>query len=218
MLSDVRAEDRDLYRWQFDALVSWLHCGRRGVVEAVTGSGKTDVAITAIADALRRDRQAGPGHRAQEPADSFARARQVGRAGYAGDVPVPQFDQVARRLVAALFLAGLDQVGIESGQRPLQRLPHRGVGAQPVHQQQRHALADLPDVHRGVAEGVQLPGGGHSSALSKPALDMPALGLDWNDRFTVYDEVTGDTFEWGQFNYVRLEPWRHVAHVLHVRR
>jgi starch synthase (maltosyl-transferring) len=50
------------------------------------------------------------------------------------------------------------------------------------------------------------------------ALDMPALGLDWNDRFTVYDEVTGETFEWGQFNYVRLEPWRHVAHVLHVRR
>jgi starch synthase (maltosyl-transferring) len=50
------------------------------------------------------------------------------------------------------------------------------------------------------------------------ALDMPALGFDWNDRFTVYDEVTGDTFEWGQFNYVRLEPWRHVAHVLHVRR
>ncbi len=56
MLSDVRAEDRDLYRWQFDALVSWLRCGRRGVVEAVTGSGKTDVAIAAIADALRRDR------------------------------------------------------------------------------------------------------------------------------------------------------------------
>ncbi|CAA9446623.1 MAG: GH13_3 / GH13 [uncultured Pseudonocardia sp.] len=50
------------------------------------------------------------------------------------------------------------------------------------------------------------------------ALDMPALGFDWNDRFTVHDEVTGDTFEWGQFNYVRLEPWRHVAHILHVRR
>ncbi len=46
--------DRELYRWQLDALVSWLHCGRRGVVEAVTGSGKTDVAIAAAADALRR--------------------------------------------------------------------------------------------------------------------------------------------------------------------
>jgi superfamily II DNA or RNA helicase len=56
MLSEVRGEDRELYRWQFDALMSWLRCGRRGVVEAVTGSGKTDVAIAAIADALRRDR------------------------------------------------------------------------------------------------------------------------------------------------------------------
>src|SRR3954463_13825784 len=48
--------DRELYRWQLDALVSWLRCGRRGVIEAVTGSGKTDVAIAAIGDALRRGR------------------------------------------------------------------------------------------------------------------------------------------------------------------
>src|SRR6187401_1376752 len=49
-------EPRQLYRWQLDALVSWLRCGRRGVVEAVTGSGKTDVAIAAASDALRRGR------------------------------------------------------------------------------------------------------------------------------------------------------------------
>ena len=42
----------ELYRWQLDALVSWLRCGRRGVIEAVTGSGKTDVAIAAASDAL----------------------------------------------------------------------------------------------------------------------------------------------------------------------
>ena len=48
--------DRQLYRWQLDALVSWLRCGRRGVIEAVTGSGKTDVAIAATVDALRRGR------------------------------------------------------------------------------------------------------------------------------------------------------------------
>src|SRR6187549_2467802 len=46
----------ELYRWQLDALVDWLRCGRRGVIEAVTGSGKTDVAIAAAADALRRGR------------------------------------------------------------------------------------------------------------------------------------------------------------------
>jgi RNA polymerase primary sigma factor len=56
VLSDVGLGGRELYRWQLDALVGWLRCGRRGVVEAVTGSGKTDVAIAAIADALRRDR------------------------------------------------------------------------------------------------------------------------------------------------------------------
>src|SRR3954451_7809297 len=47
---------RELYRWQLDALVSWLRCGRQGVIEAVTGSGKTDVAIAAAADALSRRR------------------------------------------------------------------------------------------------------------------------------------------------------------------
>jgi len=45
-----------LWRWQRDALEAWLDHGRRGVVEAVTGSGKTDLAIAAIADARRRGR------------------------------------------------------------------------------------------------------------------------------------------------------------------
>jgi RNA polymerase primary sigma factor len=56
VLTSPIAADRELYRWQLDALVSWLRCGRRGVIEAVTGSGKTDVAIAAAADALRRGR------------------------------------------------------------------------------------------------------------------------------------------------------------------
>ena len=56
VLSNPGVEDHELYRWQLDALVSWLQCGRRGVIEAVTGSGKTDVAIAAAADALRRRR------------------------------------------------------------------------------------------------------------------------------------------------------------------
>ena len=46
--------DRYLYRWQLDALTAWLDCGRRGVIEAVTGSGKTDLALEAVADARRR--------------------------------------------------------------------------------------------------------------------------------------------------------------------
>ncbi|MFC4951206.1 alpha-1,4-glucan--maltose-1-phosphate maltosyltransferase [Pseudonocardia sp. GCM10023141] len=50
------------------------------------------------------------------------------------------------------------------------------------------------------------------------SLDMAALGLDWNDRVTVHDEVSDETWEWGQFNYVRLEPWNHVAHILRLER
>src|SRR5207248_5957706 len=56
VLTNQASEQHTLYRWQLDALVSWLRCGRRGVIEAVTGSGKTDVAIAAAADALRRGR------------------------------------------------------------------------------------------------------------------------------------------------------------------
>lgn len=56
MLTRPSSADRELYRWQLDALISWLRCGRRGVIEAVTGSGKTDVAIAAASDALRRGR------------------------------------------------------------------------------------------------------------------------------------------------------------------
>ena len=51
---DAQAE-RFLYRWQLDALTSWLRCGRQGVIEAVTGSGKTNVALAAARDAHRRD-------------------------------------------------------------------------------------------------------------------------------------------------------------------
>ncbi|OKI45203.1 alpha-1,4-glucan--maltose-1-phosphate maltosyltransferase [Micromonospora sp. CB01531] len=49
-------------------------------------------------------------------------------------------------------------------------------------------------------------------------LDMPALGLDWHDRFTVHDELTGVSYDWGQRNAVRLDPYLQSAHVFTVRR
>jgi starch synthase (maltosyl-transferring) len=49
-------------------------------------------------------------------------------------------------------------------------------------------------------------------------LDLPELGFEWHDRLLAHDEVTGETWNWGQANYVRLEPWRAVAHVVGVRR
>jgi starch synthase (maltosyl-transferring) len=49
------------------------------------------------------------------------------------------------------------------------------------------------------------------------SLDMPALRADWTDRLTVHDEITGETYDWGQYNYVRLDPLR-VAHIFRVER
>jgi starch synthase (maltosyl-transferring) len=47
-------------------------------------------------------------------------------------------------------------------------------------------------------------------------LDMAALGMHPYDRFWVRDEITGEEYQWGQSNYVRLEPSRAVAHVLNM--
>ena len=47
-------------------------------------------------------------------------------------------------------------------------------------------------------------------------LDMAALGMEQQDRFWVRDEITGEEYQWGQGNYVRLEPARAVAHVLNM--
>jgi len=57
----------------------------------------------------------------------------------------------------------------------------------------------------------------YSAQIGTTALDMPALGLDWADRFPVIDELTGAEFEWGQYNYVELGPHREVAHILRLR-
>ncbi len=58
----------------------------------------------------------------------------------------------------------------------------------------------------------------HGTRESMVHLDMPSLGLDWNDTFTVHDLLSGATYRWGAHNYVRLDPHDQPAHVLHVRR
>jgi starch synthase (maltosyl-transferring) len=47
-------------------------------------------------------------------------------------------------------------------------------------------------------------------------LDLPALGMESYDRFWVRDEITGEEYQWGPSNYVRLEPARAVAHILNL--
>ncbi|WP_193612647.1 alpha-1,4-glucan--maltose-1-phosphate maltosyltransferase [Nocardioides lijunqiniae] len=58
----------------------------------------------------------------------------------------------------------------------------------------------------------------HATRESMVHLDLPALGLDWHDGFTVHDEITGEDWNWGQHNYVRLDPGHEPAHVLTLRR
>jgi starch synthase (maltosyl-transferring) len=49
-------------------------------------------------------------------------------------------------------------------------------------------------------------------------LDLPALGFDWHERFTVRDELTGVSYDWGQYNTVRLDPHLEPAHIFTLRR
>ena len=58
----------------------------------------------------------------------------------------------------------------------------------------------------------------HGAREATVSLDLPALGFDWHDSFAAHDEITGQTFHWGQYNYVRLDPAYEPAHVLSVRR
>ncbi|MDP9395564.1 MAG: alpha-1,4-glucan--maltose-1-phosphate maltosyltransferase [Actinomycetota bacterium] len=58
----------------------------------------------------------------------------------------------------------------------------------------------------------------HSAREDTVHIDMPALGMDYHDRFVVTDEITGESYVWGEHNYVRLDPFVEPAHVLTVRR
>src|SRR3954463_4659913 len=56
----------------------------------------------------------------------------------------------------------------------------------------------------------------HHTQIGTTALDLPVLGLDWHERFGVTDELTGAGYDWGQFNYLELDPYREPAHVFAV--
>jgi starch synthase (maltosyl-transferring) len=58
----------------------------------------------------------------------------------------------------------------------------------------------------------------HATRETTVRLNMPALGMDWSDRFVVHDELTGESWTWGEHSYVRLDPHHQPAHILTVRR
>jgi len=54
----------------------------------------------------------------------------------------------------------------------------------------------------------------HQTREATVWLDLPALGVD--REFTVTDELTGESFWWGNANYVRLDPVARPAHIFTV--
>ncbi|HKJ12458.1 MAG TPA: maltotransferase domain-containing protein [Ornithinimicrobium sp.] len=58
----------------------------------------------------------------------------------------------------------------------------------------------------------------HSMRETMVNLAMPALGLDWHDGFVAHDLITGEQWNWGSRNYVRLGVGGEPAHLIHVRR
>ncbi|MGJ5761187.1 alpha-1,4-glucan--maltose-1-phosphate maltosyltransferase [Streptomyces galbus] len=56
----------------------------------------------------------------------------------------------------------------------------------------------------------------HHTQEGTVSLDMRHLGLEHGASLSVHDELTGETYAWGGSDYVRLEPGRAPAHVLHV--
>ncbi|MFF2511298.1 alpha-1,4-glucan--maltose-1-phosphate maltosyltransferase [Streptomyces sp. NPDC058086] len=54
----------------------------------------------------------------------------------------------------------------------------------------------------------------HHTQEATVSLDLPRLGLDWHESVPVHDELTGETYNWGRVNFVRLGPGG--AHVLAV--
>jgi starch synthase (maltosyl-transferring) len=57
----------------------------------------------------------------------------------------------------------------------------------------------------------------HATRETMVHLDLPRLGMGWHDSFLVHDELSGETWNWSQHNYVRLDPTVEPAHVLTVR-
>jgi starch synthase (maltosyl-transferring) len=58
----------------------------------------------------------------------------------------------------------------------------------------------------------------HAARETTVHVDMPALGMDWQDTFMVHDELTEQSWRWGEHNYVRLDPFNQPAHIFTVRR
>ena len=57
----------------------------------------------------------------------------------------------------------------------------------------------------------------HQTREATVWLDLPALGMDPGADFVVHDEISGQTYRWGQANYVRLDPAVEPAHIFQLK-
>lgn len=53
----------------------------------------------------------------------------------------------------------------------------------------------------------------HYAQSGMLTLDMDALGLAESDTFAVHDLVSGEEYDFSKVNYIRLEPYKNVAHI-----
>ncbi len=58
----------------------------------------------------------------------------------------------------------------------------------------------------------------HSLRETTINLNMPALGLEWHEAFIAHDLISGEQWNWGSRNYVRLGVGAEPVHLIHVRR
>jgi starch synthase (maltosyl-transferring) len=56
----------------------------------------------------------------------------------------------------------------------------------------------------------------HAARETLVHLDMHAIGASLDSTLKVTDLVTGESWSWGSDNYVRLDPFEHPVHILHV--
>ena len=53
----------------------------------------------------------------------------------------------------------------------------------------------------------------HEPSEATVAVDLPALGMEWDSGYTVHDLLDGAEYRWGSRNYVRLDPRYRPAHI-----
>ena len=58
----------------------------------------------------------------------------------------------------------------------------------------------------------------HAVRATTVHLNLPALGLGWNDGFVAHDLLTGQQWHWGAANFVQLGPGGLPVHLIAVRR